>query len=97
MILKRLSLLHEEKSKKEIFLDATEENSGRNFSGWYLCFHKHRSRNLNAYLNIYPRESIFLLKGNSAIQFNYCNYDSEKFKWFRENGRFDNIPGFCWQ
>ena len=53
--------------------------------GRYLYFHKHRCRNLIAYLNIYSRESIFLLKGNSAIQFNYWNDDSEKFKGFRQN------------
>ena len=35
--------------------------------GRYPCFHKHRRTNLSAYLNIYPRESLFLLKGNSAI------------------------------
>ena len=44
----------------------------------YLRFHKHGRKNLNAYLNIYFREVIFLLKGNSAIQFNYWNNDSEK-------------------
>ena len=44
----------------------------------YLRFHKHGRKNLNAYLNIYFREGIFLLKGNSAIQFNYWNNDSEK-------------------
>ena len=44
----------------------------------YLRFHKHGCQNLNAYLNIYFREGIFLLKGNSAIQFNYWNNDSEK-------------------
>ena len=31
------------------------------------------------------RESFFLLKGNSAIQFYYWNDDSEKFKKFRKN------------
>ena len=39
--------------------------------GWYLCCHKHERRNLNAYPNIYSRESIFLFKGNSTIRFNY--------------------------
>ena len=59
--------------------------------GQYLCFHKSRFTNLSAYLNIYSRESIFLLKGNSAIWFNYRNSDSEKFKGFRKNGGFDYI------
>ena len=35
--------------------------------GRYLCFHKHWGRNINAYLNIFSREIIFLLKGNSEI------------------------------
>ena len=58
----------------------------------YLCFHKHRRTNLNAYLNIYSRQS-------SAIRFGYWNGDSEKFKDFRKNGGFDYIPyeGFSWQ
>ena len=62
--------------------------------GRYLCFYKHR-RNLNAYF----RESIFLLKGNSAIQCNCSNDDSEKFKGFRKNRGFDYIlcEGFTWQ
>ena len=54
----------------------------------YLCFHKHRRRYLNANLNIYSRESIFLLKGNWAIQFNYRNDDPENFKGFRKNADF---------
>ena len=64
--------------------------------GRYLCFHKHRCINLNAYLNI---NSPFLLKWNSAIGFSYRNDDSEKFKGFRKNGGFDYIPyeGFSWQ
>ena len=49
-------------------------------TGRYLCFHKHCLTNLNAYLNIYSRETIFLLKGNSAMQFNYWNDDSENLK-----------------
>ena len=59
--------------------------------GRYLCFHKHWRRNLNTYLNIYSRESIFLLKGK--------NNDSEKIKGLRKNGGFDYIPceGFSWQ
>ena len=44
----------------------------------YLCFHKHRRTNHNAYLNIYSRKSFFLLKGNSAIWFSYRNDISEK-------------------
>ena len=35
----------------------------------HLCFHKHWRTNLNAYGNMYFRESIFLLKENQAIQF----------------------------
>ena len=64
-----------------------------------LRFHKHWRTNLNAYLDIYFLESIFLLKGNSAIQFSYWNDDSEKFKGFRKNGGFDYIPceGFSCQ
>ena len=58
----------------------------------YLCFQRHRRKNLNAYLSKYPRESFFLLKGNSAIRFSYWNDDSEKFKGFRKNGGFDYIP-----
>ena len=34
-----------------------------------LCFHKHRRANRNAYLNIYSQESLFLLEGNSTVQF----------------------------
>ena len=48
--------------------------------GRYLWFHKHWHRNLNAYLSIYSRGGIFLLKNNSAIQFNYWNDDSENLK-----------------
>ena len=57
--------------------------------GRYLNFHKYRRRNFNAYLHIDSRESIFLLKGNSAIQFDYWSDNSEKFKGFRKNGGFD--------
>ena len=60
--------------------------------GRYLFFHKHRRANLDGYANIYSIESIFLLKGNSAIQFNYWNDDSKNIKGFRENGGFDYIP-----
>ena len=70
----KVSLLHQEKSKKYLFWMLRNLTIGR-----YLCFHKHRRRNLKAYLNIYSRESIFLLKGNLAIQFNHWNDDSEKF------------------
>ena len=65
----------------------------------YLCFHKHQRKNLSAYLNIYSRESFFLLREDLAIRFNYWNDDSEKFKGFRKNGSFDYIPceGFSWQ
>ena len=65
----------------------------------YLCLHKDRHRNLNTYPNIYPRESIFLLKGNSTIQFNYRNDRLEKIKDLRKNGSFVYIPseGFFWQ
>ena len=52
--------------------------------GRWLYFHKHCHRNLNTYLNIYSRESIFLLKGK--------NDDSEKFEGLRKNGGFDYIP-----
>ena len=63
--------------------------------GQYLCFYKHRRRNLNAYFC----ESIFLLKGNSEIQCNCSNDDSQKFKGIRKNGGFDYIlrEGFTWQ
>ena len=59
--------------------------------GRYLCFQKHRPRNLNTYLNIYSRESIFLLKGK--------NDDSEKIRGLRKNGGCDYIQceGFPWQ
>ena len=50
----------------------------------YLCFDKHRRRNLNTSLNIYSRESIFLSKEK--------NDDSEKIKGFRKNGGVDYIP-----
>ena len=44
----------------------------RNLSvGRHLYFHKHWRTNLNAYGNIYSRGSIFRLKWNQAIQFNY--------------------------
>ena len=67
--------------------------------GRYLHFNKHQRENLNAYLNIYSRESTFRLKGNEAIQFNYWNDHSEKFKGFRKNAGFDYIPceGFSCQ
>ena len=58
----------------------------------YICFHKHMGRILNAYLNMDSCENIFLLKGNSAIQFNYWNDHSEKFKRFTKNRGFDYIP-----
>ena len=51
--------------------------------GRYLCFQKPQRRNLNTYLNIYSRESIFLLKGK--------NDDSEKFKGLSKTGGFDYI------
>ena len=57
--------------------------------GKYLCFHKHRRTNITAYLNIYSRETFFLLKENSVIRFSYWNDDWEKFKEFRKNGGFD--------
>ena len=39
--------------------------------GRYLCFLKHRLRNLNTYLNICSRESIFFERENdSSIKFN---------------------------
>ena len=40
--------------------------------------------NLIAYRNIYSRESIFYLKRNSTICFNYGNDDLKKFKGRRE-------------
>ena len=58
----------------------------------YLCFLKHRRTNIGAYLNIYSRGSFTLLKGNSAIGFNYWNDNSEKFKGFKKSGGFDYIP-----
>ena len=61
-----VSLLQKEKIEKEFFFGGYTQLDYRT-----VCFHKHRHTNLNAYLNIYSRESIFLLKGNSAIQFNY--------------------------
>ena len=65
----------------------------RNFTiGRYLCLHKHRCRNLGAYLNTYSCESFFLSKGNSAIRLNYWSDNSEKFKEFRKNEDFDLIP-----
>ena len=75
----KVSLLYEEKSKTEKFLDATQLTIGR-----YLHFHKYRRRNLNTNLNIYSRESIFLLKAK--------NHYLEKFNGSRKNGGFDYIP-----
>ena len=43
--------------------------------GWHLYCHNHRRRNLNAYPNIYFRESFLLSKGISTIWFNYRNDD----------------------
>ena len=88
----KVSLLHEEKSKKakkskkRFFWILSNLTIGR-----YLCFQKHYRRNLSTYLNIYSRESIFLLKGK--------NDDSEKFKGLSKTGGFDYIPceGFSWQ
>ena len=60
----KVSLLHEEKSKKEKFGMLRKLTIGR-----YFCFHKHRRRNLITYLNIYSRESIFW-KGKIMIQKN---------------------------
>ena len=40
-------------------------------NGWYLCCYKYQCRNLNVYPNIDSRESSFLYRGNSAIQFNH--------------------------
>ena len=40
----------------------------------------------------YSLESIFLLKGNSAIKFNHWNDNSEKLKGSRKNGGFDYNP-----
>ena len=37
--------------------------------GWYLCSHKHRRRNFNAYPNIYSRESIFLFNSLTTVRF----------------------------
>ena len=37
---------------------------------WYLGCYKYQRRNPNVYSNIYSRESNFLFKGNSTIQFN---------------------------
>ena len=72
-------MLQEERSKKEVFW------MPRNLTiRWYLCFQEHRRRDLNADQSIYSCESILLLKGNSAIQFDYWNDDSEKFKGFKK-------------
>ena len=57
-------------------------------TGRYLCFHKHRCRNLNAYLNIYSRESIFLLKGTQESSSMIEIMIQRKFKGFRKNGGF---------
>ena len=60
----KVTLLHEEKSRNELSFWML-----RNLTiGRYLpkFSHKHRRRSLLVCLNIHLRESIFLLKGNSA-------------------------------
>ena len=53
----KVSLLHEEATEIES-IDFVGLHSST--KGLHLCCRKHQSRNLNAYLNTYYNESIFL-------------------------------------
>ena len=46
--------------------------------GWYLNCYKHRRKSLHVYPNIYSRESSFLFRGNSMIQFNHKKTEQTK-------------------
>ena len=46
--------------------------------GWYLCCYKYRCGNLYVYPNINSRESRFLFRGNSSIQFNHKKTPTDK-------------------
>ena len=72
--LNKVSLLHEELTEIESIDFVGLRNSTK---GLHLSCHKHHCRDLNAYPNIYHRESIFLSNRNSKIWSNYQNDNSE--------------------
>ena len=84
------SLQQEEATAIESF-DFVKCYTHNSSKGWYLCYHHHWWRNVNAYPNIYFCESIFLFKGNSEGNLEGKKHFSQRWRQYIHTAQNTNL------